>query len=118
MSIVTHLWTYLSLFDVVFGVERPFWILNGTLMLNGILVLNGLLAAGQASRSRRPPGVLRRVRAFPRLAVQAVILMQPLEGVDLEGHAVARRSPRGVDYHAKEVVSRNAHVTPASWHSA
>jgi len=38
--------------------------------------------------------------------------MQPLEGVDLEGHAVARRSPRGVDYHAKEVVSRVAHVTP------
>ena len=74
MSIVTHLWTYLSLFVVVFGVERPFWMLNGTLMLNGILVLNGLLAAGQASRSRRPPGVLRRVRAFPRLAVQAVIL--------------------------------------------
>ena len=27
-------------------------------------------------------------------------------------HAVARRSPRGVDYHAKEVVSRVAHVTP------
>ena len=38
--------------------------------------------------------------------------MQPLEGVDLEGHAVASRSPRGVDYHAKEVVSRVAHATP------
>ena len=39
--------------------------------------------------------------------------MQPLEGVDLEGHAVACRSPRGVDYHVKEVVSRVAHATPA-----
>ena len=38
--------------------------------------------------------------------------MQPLEGVDLEGHAVACRSPRGVDYHAREVVSRVAHATP------
>ena len=38
--------------------------------------------------------------------------MQPLEGVDLDGHAVGCRPPRGVDYHAKEVVSRVAHVTP------
>ena len=38
--------------------------------------------------------------------------MQPLEGVGLEGHMVARRSPRGVDYHAKEVVIRVAHATP------
>ena len=38
--------------------------------------------------------------------------MQPLEGVDLEGHAVACRSPSGVDYHAKEVVSSVAHATP------
>ena len=38
--------------------------------------------------------------------------MQPLEGVDLEGHAVACRTPRGVDYHAKEDVSRVAHATP------
>ena len=33
-------------------------------------------------------------------------------GVDLKGHAVARRSPRGVDYYAKGVVSRVTHVTP------
>ena len=38
--------------------------------------------------------------------------MQPLGGVDLEGHAVGCRTPRGVDYHAKEVVSRVAHATP------
>jgi len=28
--------------------------------------------------------------------------MQPLEGVDLEGHSIARRPPRGVEYHAEE----------------
>ena len=37
--------------------------------------------------------------------------MQPLEGVDLDGHAVGCRPPRGVDYHAKEVVRRVARVT-------
>ena len=38
--------------------------------------------------------------------------MQPLEDVDLEGHASGCRTPRGVNYHAKEGVSRVAHATP------
>jgi len=52
--------------------------LNGNSMLNGILVLNGLLAAGQASRSRRPPaGSCVPLVSCPGsgLAVQAVILI-------------------------------------------
>ena len=67
--------------------------------------------------SRPHPGGDTRLRANHRPRVDdgrdpvEVRCMQPLEGVDLESHAVARRPPHGADYHAEEVVSRVAYVT-------
>ena len=56
-----------------------------------------------------PPRSAAACKAWPSRSTTSSGCMQ---GVDLEGHAVACRSPRGVDYHAREVVSRVAHATP------
>ena len=75
------------------------------------------LRAGGSQGLQAAPGGGARPRANHRPRVDdgrdpaEVRCMQPLEGVDLESHATARRLPRGVGYHAEEVVSKVAHVT-------
>ena len=76
--------------------------------------VDGGLRAGGPQGLQAEPGGDTRPRANQRPRVDdgrdpaKVRCMQPLEGVGLESHAIARRSPRGVDYHAKDVVSRVA----------
>ena len=72
-------------------------------------LMTGLERAVPRAAGRTRGGTRPRANHRPRLDdgrdPAEVRCMQPLEGVDLESHATAPRSPRGVDYHAKEVVA-------------
>ena len=78
-------------------------------------VNDGLRAGGPEGQQAAPGGDTRpRAKHRPRVDdgrdPAEVRCMQPLEGMGLESHPVARRPPCGVDYHDEEVVSRVAHV--------